>query len=86
MHRLHWPYRGQARSHTPSSRQGRQAVAVPAGRYGPVGAGLPAMQTPPSQSLTLAKVDSLRAWLSAAIGPLCGDSTIAWGIGIIATC
>ncbi len=44
---------------------------------------MPAM---PFQSLTLAKVDSLRAWLSAAIGPLCGDKVMACGIGIIATC
>lgn len=47
---------------------------------------LPAMGPVRFQSLTLAKVDSLRAWLSAAIGPLCGDSAMACGIGIIATC
>ncbi len=47
---------------------------------------LPAIRPVPFQSLTLAKVDSLRAWLRAAIGPLCGDKVMACGIGIIATC
>ena len=37
-------------------------------------------------SLTLANVDSLRAWLNADIGPDNGDNTNACGIGIIATC
>ncbi|MNF17273.1 hypothetical protein D3C80_2206770 [compost metagenome] len=40
----------------------------------------------PYQSLTLANVDSLRAWLKAANGPLCGAKVKACGIGIIATC
>lgn len=37
-------------------------------------------------SLTLANVDSLRAWLNADIGPANGDKVSTWGIGIIATC
>lgn len=56
------------------------------GRAIPVGVALAAMQAVRYQSLTLAKVDSLRAWLRAAIGPLCGDRVMACGIGIMATC